>query len=177
MTVYWVIDVRMKYIEINKPIEAGKKILKELKKKYSNLDAYIVVSSRFGQLYPGATVESALRSYSKLFVECPQKAELLYLIEDTNKIEMKIKYMSNKEEQEHLKKHKDKILKQINDKGNDLLIDIESTNIELRFGELDHDLINEIRCDPLIDVARTSQTKASIRIVLGSLRALNISIN
>lgn len=49
---------------------------------------------------------------------------------------------------------------------------IETTQIQLRFGDLDYDLISRLQTDPLVDRALTSQSRASIRISLGSLQQL-----
>jgi hypothetical protein len=43
--------------------------------------------------------------------------------------------------------------------------------IELRFDHLDYTLIARLQCDELVDRELTPQTKASIRIVLGTLAA------
>lgn len=49
---------------------------------------------------------------------------------------------------------------------------IETTEIQLRFGELDYDLIERLRVDPLVDRACTPQTRASIKISLGTISQL-----
>jgi hypothetical protein len=49
---------------------------------------------------------------------------------------------------------------------------IETTQIQLRFGELDYDLIARLQKDPLVDRALTTQSRASIAISLGTLSQL-----
>lgn len=49
---------------------------------------------------------------------------------------------------------------------------IETTEIQLRFAELNYDLIERLRADPLVDGACTPQTRASIKISLGTISKL-----
>lgn len=43
------------------------------------------------------------------------------------------------------------------------------TEVEIRFSNLDYDLIWKLQADELVDRKLTPQTKASIRIVIGTL--------
>jgi hypothetical protein len=49
---------------------------------------------------------------------------------------------------------------------------MEDTFVEIRFKALDYNIIDELRKDPIISLKHTPQTKASIRIVLGTLDEL-----
>lgn len=51
----------------------------------------------------------------------------------------------------------------------------DDTFIELRFKRLEYDLIYSLQSDPLVSQKYTPQTKASIRIVLGTLKEFNDS--
>ena len=54
---------------------------------------------------------------------------------------------------------------------NELKID-ESVRIELRFDELRYTLVEQLQKDPLVDGELTPQSRASIRIVLGTVIGL-----
>lgn len=49
---------------------------------------------------------------------------------------------------------------------------LETSNIELRFGELDYALIAKLQKDHRVDQRQTPQTGASIKIVLGTVNYL-----
>jgi len=51
---------------------------------------------------------------------------------------------------------------------------IETTEIQLRFGQLDYDLISKLQTDPLVDPICTPKTKASIKISLGTIQKLKL---
>lgn len=60
----------------------------------------------------------------------------------------------------------------LKDKLKELAEDLEfdgSVRVELRFHVLDYDLIWKLQSDDLVDRELTPQTRASIRIVLGTL--------
>jgi len=52
----------------------------------------------------------------------------------------------------------------------------EKCQIEIRFLDLKYDLVWKLQADDLIDRNLTPQTKASIRIVLGTLAQLKTNI-
>ena len=52
----------------------------------------------------------------------------------------------------------------------------EKCQVELRFNDLNYDLVWKLQTDDLIDRNLTPQTKASIRIVLGTLTQLKTNI-
>jgi hypothetical protein len=162
----------MQIKSINTAIDNAKRILKEIKTKYPTIDAFLVLSNNFGQMYPGSSIEIIFREFPNLFLPSPKKTNCLQLSSEIRNLDLKLSFVGNKSQNEELKKQRDNFVKQLNEFGQELEIDEENINIELRFGELDHDLLSALRSDPLIDKTRTPQTSAAIRIVLGTLRTL-----
>ncbi|MEK6704611.1 MAG: hypothetical protein AABZ06_02375 [Bdellovibrionota bacterium] len=148
----------MKFKDIGRPIKRGQEILSELKKKFqeNELDSYIVVSSRWGQIEVGTSPENALRTFPKLFLDSNYKTAALTILEQINKLNRKTTSVLSA-----------KLTHAIAELDLD-----ETVQIELRFGELRYDVVWALQKNPLVDQQLTPQSKSSIRIVLGTLRSL-----
>jgi len=137
--------------------QRAKDILKELKTRYPDLDAYLVYSSRLGQSNLGNKPEVLLKEFPEMFRDAPEKTKALQLLQDLKKVE-----------QNKGRDKKDKTLSQI---LSELALE-SSVQIELRFGQLNYALVAQLQRDSLVDRVLTPQTPASIRIVLGPLAAV-----
>jgi hypothetical protein len=92
-----------------------------------------------------------------MFRDAPEKTKALQLLQDLKK-----------DEQNKGRDKKDKTLSRI---LSELALD-SSVQIELRFGQLNYALVAQLQRDSLVDRVLTPQTPASIRIVLGTLAAV-----
>lgn len=115
----------------------------------------MVFSSPYGQCEVTFDVKQILSEFAKMIVDSIDKGKALELIE-TKKL---------------LKdggKEKDSESKSVNRILDNLELQNDSF-IEIRFKELNYDIIFEMQKDPLVSQKHTPQTKASIRIVLVTL--------
>lgn len=125
-----------------------------IRKKYPNLDAYVVFS------IPGAQtgIRSSPREIAK---ELPAM-----IVDGSAKSEFKV-FLKQPEPKDATEKQK-KAIKEEYDRLSSELSYHSAAFIELRFGHLDYDLIDQLRTDDLVNRKLTPQTRASIRIVLGT---------
>ncbi len=153
--------------DLDNPITSAKAILKKLKSKYQTLDAYLVIGSQYGQSDPVADAIKLFENIPSAFVNSQERKEALILFDVYQELNRRNRDLKNN----FLKNLADQCRQRL-----DLLlanIDIvESTQLQLRFGQLDYDLIRELQSDPLIDQTLTPKSGASIKIVLGTLASL-----
>jgi hypothetical protein len=128
-----------------------------IRKTYPKLDAYAVFS------IPGAQT-GIYSSPGEIMKELPAM-----VVDSTEKTEAKslLKKLKNKDISEEDKK---KYTKEFDALSKDFLYH-GSAFVELRFGNLDYDLIDQLRTDDLVNRELTPQTRASIRIVLGTVQS------
>ncbi len=157
----------MRVRELHNPIANAQAILKKLKIKYQTLDAYLVIGSQYGQSEP---VPDAIRLFEKIpsaFVDSTERKEALILFDMYQSLVRRNRDLKNlflKDLSELCKQRLDILLSSIEI--------VESTQLQMRFGQLDYDLIAKLQVDPLVDQGLTPKTKASINIVLGTLASL-----
>ncbi len=145
---------RLTLSDIARAATRAKEILKVLKQKHPRLDAYLVVSSPLGQARVDSSLLEFLREFPALFLASEDKEKALTLLGQLDK---------SKEP----KPSSEELASMIR------AFDIDpSVQIELRFGELRYDLIWDLQKDPLVDKTLTPQSKASIRIVIGTIATL-----
>lgn len=154
----------MKIEELKIAAEKSNVIFKRLKMKYPNLDGYLVFSSRDGQCGLTINLVDISKSFPQMVVDCNYKMKGLQLWQKINDIEAKNKQNVTQKSTEKLREQLEEIVKNLEVK--------EDTFVEIRFKSADLDLIFELQKDELISQKHTPQTKASIRIVLGTLGEL-----
>lgn len=153
--------------DLDNPIASAKAILKKLKSKYQTLDAYIVIGSQYGQSEPVADAIRLFENIPSAFVNSQERKEALILFDVYQELNRRNRDLKNsflKKLIDHCRQRLDSLLANIE-------ID-ESTQLQLRFGQLDYDLIRELQTDSLVDQALTPKSGASIKIVLGTLASL-----
>jgi hypothetical protein len=151
----------MKWDQLVVVIERANKIIRDLSIKYAKHKGYLVFSSPYGQCEVTSDVKHILSEFPKMIIDSIDKEKALELIK-------------TKELLKDGGKEKDSENKAVNR----ILDNLEFRNdtfIEIRFKELNYDTIFEMQKDPLVSQKHTPQTKASIRIVLGTLEELLIS--
>jgi len=140
-------------------IERAKHTMKALSDKYGNRKDYLVFSSRYGQCELTADAKKILSDFPEMIVDTPGRERALQLIKTEKKSE-------DKEKDDHSV--------QANYESS-LLGKLEFRNdtfVEIRFTDRKLESIFAMQKDPLVSQEHTPQTRASIRIVLGTLEEL-----
>ena len=129
-----------------------------IRKKYQGLKAYLVMSLPSGQTGIDSAPTQILSEFPAMVVDDDAKTSALVLLSRIEKSELQA---ITGPETERLKEQLDRLAPQ-------LKYD-EKCQVEIRFNDLTYDLIWKLQVDDLVDRDLTPQTKASIRIVLGTL--------
>jgi hypothetical protein len=157
-------------------VERSKVIFAALRKKYPEMGAYLVFSSRQGQCSLTLDPMTILKEFPDMVCEHPSKTELLKLLEAIKQAEAERRRCESKVSPKELQKMGE-ALTQKEQKVQELVKKLRfcgDTQIELRFETLRYALIDRMRLDPLIDQVLTPPPEiGSIRIVLGSLTKLS----
>ena len=157
----------MRISELSIPFANAQNIFQRLKSKYPILDAHIVVSTQYGQTEPTPDGFRFLEHIPSSFVDSLERKEALILFDtfkDLNRRNRDLKNPVIKNLSEQCRNRLSVLL---------MTMEImESTQLQLRFGELDYDLIALLQKDPLVDQSLTPQSRGSIKIVLGTLSSL-----
>ena len=127
----------------------------KIRKKYPTLRAYLVLSLRGGQTKLDNELADSIREFPFLLLDNTTKTKTRALIKKLKPQE------SNKPEQIKLRA-------ELKDLAKDLEFD-GRVQVELRFHNLDYDLIGKLQSDDLVNRKLTPQTRASINLVLGRL--------
>ena len=133
-----------------------------IRERYPSLGAYVVLARGGLQIEPGADLPKLAKDLPELFADCPAKFAILQLLKGKGKIS-KAGELNSQEIQDQKA--------QIAKLSTLLRID-GSFLIELRFRNLDYKAIWKLKMDALVDQDLTPPSKASIRIVLMSIRCL-----
>lgn len=157
----------MRISELCTPFANAQDIFRRLKSKYPRLDAKLVITSGYGQSELTTDGFALFDRVASMFTNSRERKELLILFDTYQNLQrrnsdLKSPYVKELASQLHKRIH--------------TLLDaaeiIETSQINLIFGELDYELISKLQVDPLVDRALTPQTGASIKICLGSLQQL-----
>lgn len=157
----------MRISELNTPFANAQAILRRLKSKYSNLDAQLVITSGYGQSDLTTDGLILFDRAASMFANSIERKELLILFDvhkDLLRRNSDLKSVFIKT-----------LVSQIHNRIDALLAVseiVETSQIELRFGQLDYELIAQLKKDPLIDQELTPQTRASIKVCIGTLQRL-----
>lgn len=148
-------------------IAAGRSniIFKELQKKHPDLSGYLVLSSPYGQCKITTDGTAILNSFPQMIADGKQKEKAMHLLQKISETEAENKKLGGKP----------KSLDKLNLQMTEVLEDLEirdDTFVEIRFNS-DLDLIFKLQTDELVSQEHTPQTKASIRIVLGTIGELS----
>lgn len=131
------------------------------------LDAKLVITSGYGQSELTTDGFALFDRVASMFTNSTERKELLILFDTYKNLlrrnsDLKSPYIKE-------------IANQLQDRVRVLLDTaeiIETSQINLIFGELDYELISKLQVDSLVDRTLTPQTGASIKICLGSLQQL-----
>ena len=151
--------LRLDLSQFQEALAAANRHFAEIRKKYPNLRAYLVLSLRCGQTKLDNELFDSIREFPFLLLDNPAKTKTLELIKKLKPKE------STKPKQVQLKA-------ELTDLAKDLEFD-GSVQVELRFHDLDYDLIWKLQSDDLVDRELTPRTRASIRIVMGTVSSFS----
>ncbi len=146
---------RLNLSQFQEALAAANRYFAEIRKKYPTLRAYLVLSLRGGQTKLDNELPDSIREFPSLLLDGTAKTKTLELIKKLRPKE------STKPEQIQLKAELKEMAKDLEFDGR--------VQVELRFHDLDYDLIWKLQSDDLVDRELTPQTRASINIVLGTL--------
>ncbi len=142
--------------QLQTAVAAAKRRFALIRKKYPELKAYIVLSLPVGQTGIDSSPTQILHEFPAMVIDDAAKASLLNL--RSRQSETK----TGPEVDRRMREQMDQLASQ-------LTYD-EKCHIEIRFNDLNYDLVWKLRADDdLVDRNLTPQTRASIRIVLGTL--------
>ena len=131
----------------------------QLREKHPTLQAYLVLSSPIGQVAHETTIDDILKGFPEMILDGKAKEEFVRFSKSPKP-----------------KDPSPKKLEQWRRKNDELVSPLEidgSVQVELRFIHLDYELIPQLQKDSLVDSQLTPQSRASIRIVLGTLSQLS----
>jgi len=145
------------YEQLQVAVAAAKKQFEQLREKYPDLKAYLVLALPGGQVDLESPPKQILSEFPAMVVADSAKTNALKLMSQ-------LKAAQTDSEKERLEKELDQLATQVKYDGNCL--------VEIRFKSLNYDLVWKLQVDDLVDHNLTRQGKASIRIALGTLSRL-----
>lgn len=143
--------MKNKFSSLHKITEIAKSLLKEIKIKYPHFQGYAVFSSRFG--------DSKLRSDLELLIEFPR------IVEEQDKLDEIKSLILEKKKKDISSKRSLEIESRLNILSRDLTIQ-DDVFVELRFEQLNFELIAQLKKDPIISHEYTIHQARSIAVVL-----------
>lgn len=158
----------LKPVELKTVTEKANAIFTQLKEKYRGLSGYLVFSSNRGQCELTTDVAKILKDFPEMVVESREKEKALELIKTATELEMGKKSGDAKAAATQVA---ERTRADFSAAVNQLLL-LADVYVEIRFKHADLDTIFAMQKDELISQSHTPQTKASIRIVLGTLGEL-----
>lgn len=146
------------FLGLETAVAASKNIFVQLQSGYPDMKAYLVLAHHGRQTELITNPIAILEDCESMIVSDDIKREALRLLSEKRRLESAA--ASERAIQP--------VIKVLAAKGRELRF-LPEVQIELRFHVLKYALIWALQNNPLIDRELTSQTKASIRIVLGTL--------
>jgi hypothetical protein len=147
-------------------VAAAKRRFDQLRQKYPELDqrecpaykAYLVLSLPGGQVPTDASPKDILTKLPAMVVDDSTKLQALAILSRLGAVE---RSGDTGIKTQQLLQQWEQLALQLKYNG--------ACQVEIRFGNLNYDLIWKLQADDLVDRELTPQTNASIRIVLGTL--------
>ena len=158
--------------ELRAAVVAARRIENEIKQKYLAYRGWLVLSTPHGQVEVGASVEEILKTFPGMILDGPRKAQCQALraaIEQLETLADTVREASRQAERKAIMAKLEELRKRLSKAAQGLEFD-PAVQIEIRFKELKYqEVVWPLQQDPLVDRLRTPQTRASIRIVLGTI--------
>jgi len=155
-------DIRNKYNLIRKTDE-----------RYERLKEYLVFSSPHGQCEITSNMSTIMEEFPEMVYDSIYKKKACELVKIIRGLREKIEHTYVRKAKDDLRKKMDDHLKRLRQLAENPEVEVkEDTFVEIRFNALDYNIVDELRRDPIISLKHTPQTRASIRIVIGTLDEL-----
>lgn len=126
-----------------------------IRKKYPELRMYLVLSLPSGQVRIGSSPKEILKELPALVVNNAAKALIFDLLKTPESKD------ASDAEKKRLKEQFENLAAELSYDGN--------CQVEIRFDAFEYESLWQLQSDELVDRALTPQTRASIRIVLGTI--------
>ena len=152
----------LNYDQLQAAVAAARRQFDLIRKKYPDLKARLVMSLPAGQTAIESSPTQILGEVPAMVVDDGTKISALDILSRLSKAK------ADHEAERLMKKQLDQVAAQLGYH--------DECQVEIRFNDLNYDLVWKLQADDLIDHSLTPQTKASIRIVLGTLAQLKTSI-
>lgn len=143
-------------------VSASKGILAKLQSEYPALRAYLVLAHGSQQTELTTNPIAILESCDQMVVDDAAKREALRLLAEIKRLEAKGANQKGIQE----------LTNKLTTRGRELRYNPE-VQVEIRFHVLRYALVWALQANPLVDQRLTPQTKASIRIVIGTVERLS----
>jgi ElaB/YqjD/DUF883 family membrane-anchored ribosome-binding protein len=119
-----------------------------------------------------------MEEFPEMVYDSIYKKKACELVQSIHKLREEIAHTFVKKAKEDLRKEMDDYVERLRQLAEKPEVEvIEDTFVEIRFNALDYNIVDELRKDPTISLKHTPQTRASIRIVLGTLDELKQVVN
>jgi len=161
---YWLNSAipMLNFDQLHVAVAAGKRQFEMIRKKYPDLKAYLVCSLPGGQAGIDSPPTEILSEFPAMVVDDDAKTNALDIMSRLKGLEGQSKTGPETE----------RLVKQLMEKLDQLALRLRydaQCQIEIRFSKLDYDLVWKLQVDDFVDRNLTAQSKASIRIILGTL--------
>ena len=157
--------------DLSTAIENVNCIFEEIKKKYAGIKGDLVFSSPYGQCGITSSMQTIAEEFPEMLHDSIHKKKACELVQNIRGIRKEIDQTFTAKSKSDLKKKMDNDEKSLKQAAENLEA-MEDTFVEIRFKALNYNIIDQLRRDPIISLKHTPQTRASIRIVFGTLDEL-----
>ena len=148
-------ETRLNYDQLQTGVAAANRHFALIRKKYAGLKIYLVLSLPSGQAKIGSSPKEILKEFPALVLNDAAKALIL-------------DFLKKKEPKDASDADKKRLKDQFENLADELGYD-GNCQVEVRFDAFEYELLWQLQSDELVDRALTPQTRASIRIVLGTI--------
>jgi hypothetical protein len=148
-------ETRLNYDQLQTGVAAANRHFALIRKKYPELKMYLVLSLPSGQAKIGSSPKEILKEFPALVLNDAAKALIL-------------DFLKKKESKDASDADKKRLKDQFENLADELGYD-GNCQVEVRFDAFEYELLWQLQSDELVDRALTPQTRASIRIVLGTI--------
>ena len=147
-------------------VATAEQALKQIRGEFPGLKPYLVFSSPHGQALVGNSLAGILLEYPAMCMDTPALGEAKELVRALERLQINPSSSQDPAKDRLRLEHRLAALEPDIVFGDDV-------QVELRFESLKYEQIFALQSHALVDRERTPQTRASIRIVLGTLKELS----
>lgn len=147
-------------------VSVSEQILKKIKGEFPELKPYLVFSSSHGQTFIGSSLSEILLDDPAMCMDTSELGEAKELARAMDKLK------NNPNASQDPGKERTQLERKLTSLE-PVIVFNDDVQVELRFEALKYEQIFALQKHPLVDRDLTPQTRASIRIVLGTLKGLS----